>query len=86
MGRTGGHDHGAGAYPPRPPPETNEQLTPRELETLKLTALSMTPREIVGEMHISYNTVRKYTAEARRKLGARNKLEMVRNAQALFLI
>ena len=71
---------------PVPLPETNEKLTPRELAVLKLTALGMTPREISGELHISYHTVRNYTATIRRKIGARNKPNMVRIAYSLNLI
>ena len=40
-----------------PFPKTSEQLTPREIEVLRLTARGMPPREIAGELHISYHTV-----------------------------
>lgn len=62
-------------------PEGGEQLTPRETEILKLTALGMTPKEIAGELHISYHTVRNHTTSLRRKLGARNNFTLVRNAE-----
>ena len=69
-----------------PTPDTSEGVTNRELEVLKLTAGGLTPREIAGELHISYHTVRNYIASARRKLGAPTKLDMIRNAKALGLI
>lgn len=71
---------------PRPIPETNEQLTPRELEILKFTALGMTPKEISDTLHISYHTVRKHTSNLRRKLRATSNLRLVRNAQRLGLV
>ena len=63
-----------------------ELLTARELQVLRFTALGMTPNEIAGELHISYHTVRNYTAAVRRKLGARNKLSMVQIARYLNLL
>lgn len=67
-------------------PEAGEQLTSRELEILKLTALGMPPREIAEELHISYHTVRNHTSNLRRKLGATSNLMLVKNAQELGLL
>lgn len=67
-------------------PEDGEQLTPRELEVLKLAALGMTPVEIAGELYISYHTVRKHTSNARQKLGARNTFVTVHKARELGLL
>ena len=69
-----------------PMPEIREDLTQMELEVLRLTALGLTPQEIARELRISYHTVRNYTAAVRRKLGARNKPNMVRIAHFLNLI
>ena len=69
-----------------PMPEIMEQLTQRELEVLRHTGLGMTHREISQKLHVSYHTVRNHTAAIRRKLGARNKPNMVKIAQSLDLI
>jgi len=61
--------------------EDSKQLTSRELEILKLTALGKTPKEIAEKLHISYHTVRNHTTNLRRKLRARNNFTLVRNAQ-----
>ena len=66
--------------------EGKGKLTTRELQVLQLTALGMEPKEIAGELHLSYHTVRNYTATIRRKLGARNKPNMVQIAHSLNLI
>ena len=66
--------------------EGQGKLTTRELQVLQLTALGMEPKEIAGELHLSYHTVRNYTATIRRKLGARNKPNMVQIAHSLNLI
>ena len=69
-----------------PIPEIREQLTEREHDVLRFTALGLTPQEIARELRISYHTVRNYTAAVRRKLGARNKPNMVRIAHYLKLL
>lgn len=71
---------------PKPLSETSEQLTPREVEILKLTALGMAPKEISEALHISYHTVRNHTSNLRRKLGATNNSRLVRNAQESGLL
>lgn len=63
------------------PPEVTRKVTPRELEVLRMTAIGMTPAEIAEILHISYHTVRNHTTNLRRKLGAKNKFTLVRNAQ-----
>ena len=63
-----------------------EQLTPRELEILKLTALGMTPKEISEELYISYYTVRNHTTNLRRKLRATNNFGLVRSTQESGLL
>lgn len=70
---------------PEPLKETR-QVTPREIEVLRLTALGMTPTEIADALYISYHTVRNHTANLRRKLGATNNLGMVRSAQESGLL
>ncbi len=67
-------------------PEGMEQLTPRELEVLKLTSLGLTPREIAKELHISYHTVRNHISSMMQKLGASTRLGMVMSAQCIGLV
>ena len=64
----------------------NHQVTERELEILRLTALGLKPHEIAKELHISYHTVRNHIASMRQKLKARNRLDLVINAQNLGII
>ena len=71
---------------PGPLMETNEKLTPRELEILKFATLGMTPKEISEKLHISYHTVRKHTSNMRWKLRTDNNYRLVRRAQELGLV
>lgn len=54
-----------------------ETLTRRELEVLRLTAQGSTVNEIADAFSISTYTARNHVANVQRKLGARNRLEMV---------
>lgn len=62
-----------------PPPvrPTVERLTRRELEVLRIFATGSTPAEIAHALHISPFTARNHVASVQRKLGARNRLEIV---------
>ena len=62
-------------------PEEEKQLTPRELEVLRVVVLGLSAHEIADALHISYHTVRNHTANLRRKLRARNNFALLRNAQ-----
>ncbi len=64
----------------------SSQVTTRELEVLRLTALGMTQAQIARALHISYHTVRNHNTSLRRKLGAKNNLTLVLNAQNLGLL
>ena len=54
-----------------------ERLTRRELEVLRLFAAGSTIDEIAGALTISVFTARNHIANIQRKLGARNRLEVV---------
>lgn len=52
-------------------------LSPRELEIVKLTAAGLTNQEIAKVLYLSDSTVKAHLEEARRKLGARNRTHLV---------
>lgn len=65
----------------RPREETGEeQLTPREEEIVKLVAEAHTTREIAEILHLSEKTVENHRGNAMRKLGMRDRVELVRYA------
>jgi DNA-binding NarL/FixJ family response regulator len=55
-------------------------LTPRELEVLKLIAEAFTNREIGEILHLAEKTVESHRANLMRKLGMRDRVELVRYA------
>ncbi|MBK5109758.1 MAG: response regulator transcription factor [Thermoleophilia bacterium] len=55
-------------------------LTPREEEIVKLVAEANTTREIAGMLHLSEKTVENHRANAMKKLGMRDRVELVRFA------
>jgi len=57
-----------------------EELTPREEEIVKLVAEAHTTRVIAGVLHLSEKTVENHRANAMRKLGMRDRVELVRYA------
>src|SRR5215212_2529553 len=57
-----------------------EDLTPREQEVVKLVAEAHTNREIAEILHLSEKTVENHRANAMRKLGMRDRVELVRYA------
>lgn len=58
----------------------SEPLTPREQEVLKLIAEAHTNREIGEVLHLSEKTVESHRANLLRKLGMRDRVELVRYA------
>lgn len=60
--------------------EPEEQLTPRELEIVKLVSEAHTTREIADVLHLSEKTVENHRGAAMRKLGMRDRVELVRYA------
>lgn len=55
-------------------------LTPREEEIVKLVAEANTTREIAGMLHLSEKTVENHRGNAMKKLGMRDRVELVRYA------
>lgn len=58
----------------------DSDLTPREEEIVKLVAEANTTREIAELLHLSEKTVENHRANAMRKLGMRDRVELVRYA------
>jgi len=58
----------------------DEDLTPREEEIVKLVAEAHTTREIAEVLHLSEKTVENHRGNAMRKLGMRDRVELVRYA------
>jgi DNA-binding NarL/FixJ family response regulator len=59
---------------------SGEELTPREEEIVKLVAEAHTTKEIAAILHLSEKTVENHRANAMRKLGMRDRVELVRYA------
>jgi DNA-binding NarL/FixJ family response regulator len=64
---------GAGAAP-------TDELTPREQEVVKLVAEAHTNKEIAEILHLAEKTVENHRSNAMRKLGMRDRVELVRYA------
>ena len=60
--------------------EDDEELTPREEEIVKLVAEAHTTRQIAEILHLSEKTVENHRGNAMRKLGMRDRVELVRYA------
>jgi len=58
----------------------DEDLTPREDEIVKLVAEAHTTRQIAEILHLSEKTIENHRANAMRKLGMRDRVELVRYA------
>jgi DNA-binding NarL/FixJ family response regulator len=59
---------------------SGEELTPREEEIVKLVAEANTTKQIAEILHLSEKTVENHRANAMRKLGMRDRVELVRYA------
>jgi two-component system, NarL family, response regulator NreC len=59
---------------------TDDELTVREIEVLRLIALGHTNVEIAGKLHISPRTVESHRARIHNKLGLATRAELVRYA------
>lgn len=60
--------------------DAESELTPREEEIVKLVAEANTSREIAQMLHLSEKTVENHRANAMKKLGMRDRVELVRYA------
>jgi DNA-binding CsgD family transcriptional regulator len=77
---------GASAEAPSPPPGTEHELTPRELEVLALIAAGRTNREIAESLFVSEKTAGHHVSSILRKLGVRGRVEAAGAAQRLGLV
>lgn len=57
-------------------------LSPRELDVVRLLALGFSGPEIAEELHIAHNTVRTHTRNAMAKVGARSRAQLVAKSLA----
>jgi DNA-binding NarL/FixJ family response regulator len=60
--------------------DRSHELTPREEEVVKLVAEAHTNKEIAELLHLAEKTVENHRANAMRKLGMRDRVELVRYA------
>jgi len=61
-------------------PRRPDELTPREMEVVKLIAEANTNRQIADALHVSEKTVESHRANLLSKLGMRDRVELVRYA------
>lgn len=57
--------------------EGHPELSPRELDVVKLLALGYSGPEVAEELRIAHNTVRTHTRNAMTKMGARSRAQLV---------
>jgi LuxR family maltose regulon positive regulatory protein len=62
------------------------ELSPRELDVLRLLPSGLSQREIAAELYVSFNTIRTHTRVIFSKLGVTSRAEAVSRARALGLI
>ena len=60
--------------------EPGDEMSPRELEVLRLVALGHTNAEMADQLHLSTRTVETHRARIQRKLGRHTRAELVRYA------
>jgi PAS domain S-box-containing protein len=59
------------------PPEPHPDLTPRQIEVLRLLEQGRTTTQIADELHLSHETVRNHIRRLMHRLGAHTRLEAV---------
>lgn len=77
-------DNGAAGSPKKEGPI--EELTPRELDVLRLIVLGYTNRQIGDELCISVRTVEGHRSNLSDKIGARSRVDLVRFARDQGLV
>lgn len=63
--------------------ETDNPLTEREREVLKLLSAGLSVKEIASALHLSYGTVRNYVSEILQKLEAKNRIDAANIAEKM---
>ena len=66
--------------------QNHEDLTPREIDVLKLIVLGYTNRQVGEELKISVRTVEAHRANLTDKIGTKSRVELVRYARENKLI
>ena len=61
-------------------------LTPRELEVLRLIAAGHSNQEIADQLFLSLNTIKKHNSQLFAKLGARRRTQAIERAKQLGLL
>jgi PAS domain S-box-containing protein len=69
----------------KPSPEPHPDLTPRQIEVLRLLEQGRTTVQIADELHLSPETVRNHIRHLMRRLGAHTRLEAVMLARRATL-
>ena len=69
-----------------PPSGGGEALTDAELSVLRLLRSELSQREIAGELHLSFNTIKTHTRNIYRKLGVAQRADAISRARELSLI
>jgi LuxR family transcriptional regulator, maltose regulon positive regulatory protein len=64
----------------------SEALSDAELSVLRLLRSELSQREIAGELHLSFNTIKTHTRNIYRKLGVAQRTEAISRARELSLI
>jgi ATP/maltotriose-dependent transcriptional regulator MalT len=64
----------------------DQALSDAELSVLRLLRSELSQREIAGELHLSFNTIKTHTRNIYRKLGVAERAEAISRARELSLI
>ena len=83
-----GPSAGPGSRRLREPAEErrHEALSDAELSVLRLLRSELSQREIAGELHLSFNTIKTHTRNIYRKLGVAERAAAISRARELSLI
>jgi LuxR family maltose regulon positive regulatory protein len=65
---------------------SSDALSDAELSVLRLLRSELSQREIAGELHLSFNTIKTHTRNIYRKLGVAERTEAISRARELSLI